>query len=359
MARLVARRAERRHSRPVIVVADDSVVEAPAPALERAISNLVDNAAKFDSGAGRSTIEVAGGRLVVHDRGPGIAEADAGRIFDRFYRAEGARSLPGSGLGLSIVRDVVVRSGGRVEAADRARAVGRRSASRCPWRRPRSMRRADVPLGSAARAPRRARRRRRRRRHRRRRAVGTAGRGAATDPVKHGATSPDWGTASSVSPSLWSNPVTGAPQFEVFIDGDGVCIVRGELDEFTGSELETTMRSRPDVSTIDLGEVSFVDSAGLRSLLVLRQERVDVGGTIGIRRSSGAVRRVMRLAGVAHLFAHEQGGDAATPARRPPADAPRRRRQLATHDQPGATTVATVRSGRSGSSPPASVPVGR
>ena len=119
MARLVARRAERRHSRPVTVVADDSIVEAPAPALERAISNLVDNAAKFDSSSGPIEIEVAAGRLVVHDRGPGIAEADAGRIFDRFYRAEGARSLPGSGLGLSIVRDVVVRCGGRVEAAPR------------------------------------------------------------------------------------------------------------------------------------------------------------------------------------------------------------------------------------------------
>jgi hypothetical protein len=56
----------------------------------------------------------------VHARGPGIAESDARRIFDRFYRAEGARALPGSGLGLSIVRDVVERSGGRVEAAPRA-----------------------------------------------------------------------------------------------------------------------------------------------------------------------------------------------------------------------------------------------
>jgi anti-anti-sigma factor len=101
--------------------------------------------------------------------------------------------------------------------------------------------------------------------------------------------------------------VTGAPQFEVFIDGDGVCIVRGELDEFTGSELEATLRGRPDISTIDLGEVSFVDSAGLRALLIARQERTDVGATIGIRRSSGAVRRVMRLAGVAHLFSHHEG----------------------------------------------------
>ena len=97
MARLVARRAERRHSRPVIVVADDSVVEAPAPALERAISNLVDNAAKFDSGSGPIEIDVAGGRLVVHDRGPGIGEADAGAPLRSLLPRRGRRSLPGIG----------------------------------------------------------------------------------------------------------------------------------------------------------------------------------------------------------------------------------------------------------------------
>ena len=101
------------------MTADESVVEVPPFALERAISNLVDNAAKFDAGAGPIEIEVAGGRLVVNDRGPGIADADASRVFDRFYRAEGARALPGSGLGLSIVRDVVERAGGSVEAASR------------------------------------------------------------------------------------------------------------------------------------------------------------------------------------------------------------------------------------------------
>jgi two-component system sensor histidine kinase MprB len=103
----------------VVVTADGSVVEAPPPALERAISNLVDNAAKFDPGSGPIEIEVAAGRLVVLDRGPGIADADAARLFDRFYRAEDARAQPGSGLGLSIVRDVVERAGGRVEATTR------------------------------------------------------------------------------------------------------------------------------------------------------------------------------------------------------------------------------------------------
>jgi two-component system, OmpR family, sensor histidine kinase MprB len=119
MASVVARRAERRHSRPVTVVSDDSVVEAPPAALERAISNLVDNAAKFDAGNGPIEIQIAAGRLVVLDRGPGISTADAGRLFDRFYRAADARALPGSGLGLSIVRDVVERAGGHVEAAQR------------------------------------------------------------------------------------------------------------------------------------------------------------------------------------------------------------------------------------------------
>ena len=119
LARVVARRAERRHSRSVTVVADDSVVEAAPPALERAISNLVDNAAKFDAGNGPIEIAIAAGRLIVLDRGPGITEADAGRVFDRFYRAPDARALPGSGLGLSIVREVVERAGGHVEAAPR------------------------------------------------------------------------------------------------------------------------------------------------------------------------------------------------------------------------------------------------
>ena len=64
-------------------------------------------------------MQVAEGRVTVADRGPGIAEADAGRIFDRFYRANTARGLPGSGLGLSIVRDVVEAHGGSVFARPR------------------------------------------------------------------------------------------------------------------------------------------------------------------------------------------------------------------------------------------------
>jgi two-component system sensor histidine kinase MprB len=119
LATVVAARARRRHGRAVDVVADGSVVLASPAALERAVSNLVDNAAKFDASSGPIDIEITAGRLVVADRGPGIAPDDVNRVFDRFYRADDARSRPGSGLGLSIVREVVERAGGTVEAAAR------------------------------------------------------------------------------------------------------------------------------------------------------------------------------------------------------------------------------------------------
>jgi two-component system sensor histidine kinase MprB len=95
--------------------------------LQRAISNLVENAAKFDrDGTGPIEIAVSGParagtvRVEVLDRGPGIADGDLIRIFDRFYRAADARSLPGSGLGLSIVREVAMAHGGAPFAAQRA-----------------------------------------------------------------------------------------------------------------------------------------------------------------------------------------------------------------------------------------------
>jgi two-component system sensor histidine kinase MprB len=119
LARAVAERAERRHGRVVVVTADQSAVVAPLPAVERAVSNLVDNAAKFDQTGGPIEVVVEAGAVTVLDRGPGIPLGDESRVFDRFYRAEGARSRPGSGLGLSIVRDVAVRNGGSVISSPR------------------------------------------------------------------------------------------------------------------------------------------------------------------------------------------------------------------------------------------------
>ncbi|MFD5077345.1 ATP-binding protein [Streptomyces sp. NPDC058371] len=194
----VATLARRRTGRDVTVrVRGDARVDGRPSALQRALSNLVENAAKFDltgkapieiavlgrpfgaggeagaddgpvggaaasrrgaAGSGRGTdgrgpgagrgaearrgaegggrgagtrrgaegsgrgaaAEGAGGtdlgrgpvRVEVLDRGPGIADGDLVRIFDRFYRAADARSRPGSGLGLSIVREVATSHGG-------------------------------------------------------------------------------------------------------------------------------------------------------------------------------------------------------------------------------------------------------
>ncbi|HSP29174.1 MAG TPA: HAMP domain-containing sensor histidine kinase [Ilumatobacteraceae bacterium] len=120
LAQEVAERVGRRRSRDVVVdVRSASAVDAPRSALDRALTNLVDNACKFDQTGGPIEVVVDGASLTVLDRGPGVPEGDEERIFDRFHRAETARSMPGSGLGLSIVREVVERAGGTVSATNR------------------------------------------------------------------------------------------------------------------------------------------------------------------------------------------------------------------------------------------------
>ncbi|HZJ05837.1 MAG TPA: HAMP domain-containing sensor histidine kinase [Nocardioidaceae bacterium] len=84
--------------------------------LERAVTNLLDNAAKWSPPLGVVTVTLSSGTLVVTDQGHGISEADLPHVFDRFYRSKESRTLPGSGLGLSIVRQVAERHGGSVRA---------------------------------------------------------------------------------------------------------------------------------------------------------------------------------------------------------------------------------------------------
>ena len=75
---------------------------------------------RMDPGVQPIEVTCEGGRVEVADRGPGIAAADRPHVFDRFYRSTDARSRPGSGLGLSIVAEVVAGHGGRTFAAERA-----------------------------------------------------------------------------------------------------------------------------------------------------------------------------------------------------------------------------------------------
>jgi two-component system sensor histidine kinase MprB len=109
----VAQRAERRFGRTLNVTTAGVVeLDGYGSLIERAVWNLVDNAVKFSQSETEIDLAVDGGRVQVRDRGPGISEADRGRVFDRFYRAVETRSEPGSGLGLSIVADIVAAHNG-------------------------------------------------------------------------------------------------------------------------------------------------------------------------------------------------------------------------------------------------------
>ena len=98
------------------VVLKPWMVFGEAQLLERAVTNLLDNAAKWSPNGSVVQVRLDDGTLTVADQGPGIDAADLPHVFDRFYRSSEARTLPGSGLGLSIVRRAADRHGGIVEA---------------------------------------------------------------------------------------------------------------------------------------------------------------------------------------------------------------------------------------------------
>jgi two-component system sensor histidine kinase MprB len=110
-------RAQR--NRPQVTFRTDlqeSVVYGAPSTIERAVANLLDNAAKWSPPGGQVEIAVRDGEVIVRDHGPGIAAEDLPYVFDRFYRASSARGMPGSGLGLAIVKQVADAHGGTVAA---------------------------------------------------------------------------------------------------------------------------------------------------------------------------------------------------------------------------------------------------
>jgi two-component system sensor histidine kinase MprB len=126
---LVADAVERaRRNRPSVTFTaelEESVVQGAPAAIERAVGNLLDNAAKWSPADGTIVVQVRDRQVIVRDHGPGIDDEDLPYVFDRFYRARSARGLPGSGLGLAIVRQVAVAHGGEV-VAERAEGGGTR-----------------------------------------------------------------------------------------------------------------------------------------------------------------------------------------------------------------------------------------
>lgn len=95
---------------------EPTLIMGDASNLERAITNLLDNAVKFSPQDGTIRVELADATLTIIDEGPGIDEADLPNVFDRFYRSDKARNTPGTGLGLAIVAHTAELHGGSVKA---------------------------------------------------------------------------------------------------------------------------------------------------------------------------------------------------------------------------------------------------
>jgi two-component system sensor histidine kinase MprB len=106
-------------------------VTGESAALERAVLNLLDNAAKWSPAGGTVTVTLSAGQLRVADEGPGISDEDLPHVFDRFWRSPESRGMPGSGLGLSIVHQIALRHSGRVEVG-RVPAGGAQLSLRIP-----------------------------------------------------------------------------------------------------------------------------------------------------------------------------------------------------------------------------------
>ena len=113
---LVGSAVERARSRApeatFVTSLSPTIVRADPVLLERAVLNLLDNAVKYSPAGAPIEVTVREGEVVVADHGPGVAEEDVARIFDRFYRSAAARSKPGAGLGLAIVREAARAHGG-------------------------------------------------------------------------------------------------------------------------------------------------------------------------------------------------------------------------------------------------------
>jgi two-component system sensor histidine kinase MprB len=127
----VARVRRRAPGLAFSVTADPWYVEGDAAAIERALTNLLDNAAKWSPPGGTVTAGLHGGAVTVEDEGRGIPDGDLPHVFERFYRSDDSRSMPGSGLGLSIVAQVAERHAGSVEAG-RSPSGGARMTFRLP-----------------------------------------------------------------------------------------------------------------------------------------------------------------------------------------------------------------------------------
>jgi two-component system sensor histidine kinase MprB len=116
IVRGAVQRAQRRSPTTFQLNLEPTIVSGEAERIDRAVSNLLENARKWSPPEQPIEVELHDGVLSIRDHGPGFAQADLPHVFERFYRADRARKLPGSGLGLAIVRQAAEAQGGYVRA---------------------------------------------------------------------------------------------------------------------------------------------------------------------------------------------------------------------------------------------------
>ena len=112
----VVQKTSPRASHTLHMELEPAIIAGVPARLERAVSNLLDNAVKYSPEEAPIDVILRGKELTIRDHGPGISAEDLPHIFDRFYRGADARRRPGSGLGLAIVRQVAEQMGGAVAA---------------------------------------------------------------------------------------------------------------------------------------------------------------------------------------------------------------------------------------------------
>ncbi len=127
--------ASRRGTELSLEAPDRLFVTLDVEAFRSVFQNLIDNAIRYGKDGGRIVIDIqreaSALSLAVADNGPGIASSERARVFDRFYRGRGLET-PGTGLGLTIVHEAVMRMGGQVCITDGLDGIGCRFEDRLP-----------------------------------------------------------------------------------------------------------------------------------------------------------------------------------------------------------------------------------
>jgi len=113
----LAERAERADVAIVLDVQPGAQLPVRRRMLQVVVENLADNAIRYAGPRATLTLRARPGLLEAQDDGPGVDEAEASRLFERFYRSDRARASRGTGLGLAIVKHVVTAAGGQVEVS--------------------------------------------------------------------------------------------------------------------------------------------------------------------------------------------------------------------------------------------------